>query len=84
MEVIIIEKCPLCNSSHTYNLLVERSVVVQMVFQVSIFSKKNPYKVTRIFTCPSNGNQFQGDITLYQQTDSRIELVKVLGVKDEA
>jgi hypothetical protein len=56
-ETITIERCPLCPKSHTYDLIVQRSLS-------SYFSAPPPRSYTRLFGCPTVGGTFQLTITV--------------------
>jgi len=83
METITLENCPWCNGIHTYNLNVERSIVIKNIIASDFNETKRPVRVTRIFICPKQDKEFQGTLTLYDTSSGRIKSITVIGVKND-
>jgi hypothetical protein len=84
-EIITIEKCPRCESSHRYRLAVQRSWVLKRLTAADMRERARPVKVTRLFTCPVTNDDYQASLVLYDTSSSRIEHIgNVLGLaKDD-
>ncbi|MDB5228062.1 MAG: hypothetical protein JWN78_2255 [Bacteroidota bacterium] len=75
METIIIEKCPLCNQKHEYSLEVDRSIIMKMLTPNDLYERERPYRVRRIFSCPTVKEKFEATVTLYDSSSNRINAV---------
>ena len=81
METFTIQKCPLCEKSHTYELEVERSYIIKML---TINSKPEPQyyvRFTRLFNCPDKNDNYQATLSLIESSDDRIKSVTIKGIK---
>lgn len=81
-EIITID-CPICGVSHSYNLEVERSVVVKMLTEYDMNEKPRVVHLTRFFSCPTKKEDFQATIIMHETSRSRIKSVKVIGLAEE-
>jgi len=82
MEEVKIEihNCPICGGKHTYDLKVERTVVLKAFTMNDLKERPQPVRLTQIFICPVKNKKFQATIKLYQDSSSIIKSVKVKGV----
>ena len=82
-ETILISPCPVCNSSHTYELQIERSIVLGLMTDSGREAQPNKVRFSMLFLCPEKDQDFQATIVLTETAYSRIKSVTVLGVADE-
>lgn len=82
-EVLEISKCPKCGNKHRYNIEVKRSFVMRMMTAADIHEQKRQVRVTRLFTCPTNNEDFEAKFILTDTSFDRIENVSVCGIADE-
>lgn len=82
IEYLEIPKCPKCSDGHRYKLKVERSMVVKMMTMADFNEPERKVRVTRIFTCPTNSEEFQARFVLTDTSSGRIENVSVVGLAD--
>ena len=76
-ETIKINQCPICESSHSYNLKVERTIFVKLMTASDMSERPQKKKFTRIFICPKTMNQFQATFFLTETSSDRIIGVSV-------
>jgi hypothetical protein len=68
--------CPLCGQEHRYPITIRRAVVMQMHAERAPATE---VRVTRLFTCPTKNEEFEGSLIIRETADSRIESVDVAG-----
>jgi hypothetical protein len=83
METITMEKCPLCGNKHSYNLDVQRSIVIKMLTPSDLNEPQRAVRMTRIFICPQTDKEYQATLTLYDSSSDRVKSVKVIGIKND-
>lgn len=81
-EKIKIEPCPECQKTHTYNLVVTRSILMIYMSESDFGEKPREVKLTRTFTCPNTQKDFEAPFILKDTTTDRIEDVRVSGIAD--
>lgn len=81
-DTLTISKCPKCGSPHKYQLEVSRVWVMHNLTATLDF---NPVKrtFTRLFTCPTKGEDFQATFWLVETIMDKIESVQVSGLAKE-
>jgi hypothetical protein len=82
-EYIDIRTCPKCGRPHRYKLSVERSYVMKLMTMGDASEPPRRVSFTRLFTCPSKNEEFQGQLTLTETSSDRVRSVDVLGISDE-
>lgn len=83
-EHVEISNCPKCKLSHRYKLKIERAMVTKMITMSNIAETERQVRITRIFTCPKENEQFEATFTLTDTSSNRIKKVEVAGIADEA
>jgi len=82
-ETVKIKGCPHCGNAHSYVLEVERALVLKYITMADFSEQPRRVKVTRIFICPDNNQQYQGTFYLYDTSSDRIKNVSVAGLAEE-
>lgn len=82
-ETVKINRCPHCGNAHTYALEVERAFVLKRITMDDFSEQPRRVKVTRLFICPENNEQYQGTFSLYDTSSDRIKNVSVTGLAEE-
>jgi hypothetical protein len=82
METITIQKCPLCGKSHTYELDVNRSVIMKMMTPYSEPEPERYVRFTRLFICPGKNETYQTTISLLETPSNKIKSVALKGIKN--
>jgi hypothetical protein len=70
-----VSDCPLCCQAHKYPIRIIRSSYLYGTPQQD--SPKEYWTERKLFTCPTTGKKFEGDITLRDDPEDRIMAVKV-------
>ncbi|MBN1186445.1 MAG: hypothetical protein JXB49_29485 [Bacteroidales bacterium] len=83
IEILRIDRCPICNESHSYNLKVKRTHIIKMLIPGEEREQPIARRYTRYFFCPSKQEKFQATITLYDTSWDRIEAVDIIDTKNE-
>lgn len=78
-EYVNIADCPKCKEQHRYRLEVKRSFVVKAFAMSDLGPLPRAVHVTRLFTCPKTGDDFQATFVLMDNSPGRIEDVSVVG-----
>lgn len=78
-KYVSITKCPKCNGKHRYRLEVNRSIVMKHLTISDLGECPRSVPVTRLFTCPKTGEDFQAKFTLKETSSDRIKRVSVAG-----
>lgn len=81
-EYLVIHNCPKCSDGHSYELEVERSMIIKMMTISDLNEPSRKVKVTRIFTCPVKNEEYQARFVLTDTSSDRIKNVKVIGLDD--
>jgi hypothetical protein len=82
-ETVKIKGCPHCGNAHTYALEVERAIVLKNILMDDTSEQPRRVKITRLFICPENNEQYQGTFYLYDTSSDRIQNVSVTGLVEE-
>jgi hypothetical protein len=82
-DFLTIGKCPKCPKAHRYELNVKRSLIM---FEINISSTYSPTKkyFTRLFTCPTTGQDYQARFWIMEAPHAPIESLEVKGLAEEA
>ena len=83
---IIIDPCPLCKSSHTYELKIVKSPVVyrEEPLPDPSFYRSHKVSFTRLFSCPKTSKDFQASFFVWESFGEAVSSVDVEGLSDEA
>ena len=69
--------CPFCNDTHKYELEVRRSFSMSLNFSKSSGEQPSKQYFTRLFTCPTNGKDFQVRFMVRDAPKTTIKSVEV-------
>ncbi len=78
-EYITIANCPRCKGPHRYRLEVERAWVTKLATPFQGSEQPRVVRLTRLFTCPATGTDFEATFTLRDTAENRIKKVSVAG-----
>jgi deoxyribose-phosphate aldolase len=76
-ETVIIQVCPKCSGTHTYQVFTKRTIVMLLA---DADKEVNVKKITCLFNCPSTGTTFQTKLKIMLSAKERITSVDVLPV----
>lgn len=82
-EYLDIPDCPKCSGQHRYKLKVDRAVVMKMLSMSDISERPRQVRVTRLFTCPVKGEDFEATFVLTDTSSNRINDVAIEGIADD-
>lgn len=83
-ETIRIDSCPICKGIHIYRLDVDRAVFLKMMTPGDMYERSRNVRVTRIFICPKENEQFQATFYLQDTSSDRIKSVSIIGPKEKS
>jgi polyhydroxyalkanoate synthesis regulator protein len=80
LDVLEIEHCPKCKKSHLYQLNVEQTDIMYEGGLIEITDRSKREYFTRLFTCPTTGQDFQAKFWLIGSIDYVTNVVSVIGL----
>ena len=82
-ETFRIGICPYCRGAHTYQLEVERAVLMRMPGTRKKHEKPSKVEVTQLFFCPLKNEEYEVQFHLQDTSADRIRAVSVIGLVEE-
>lgn len=82
-EYIDIPNCPKCKFGHRYKLNIERAIVLKMITMSDMNEQPRQVKITRLFTCPKQNEDFEATFILADTSSDRIKDVQVIGIAND-
>ncbi len=75
IETVVIQECPICLRTHTYQVLTKRTVVMLLA---DVNKEVKVKKITCLFNCPSTGTTFQAKLKISVSAKETLTSVDVL------